>query len=50
MRGSLVAVGERASPGQLISAILFDLGDRNNPKVFNYQKTTINYLSISSDG
>lgn len=50
MRGSLVAIGERASPGQLISAILLDLGDTDNPKIFNYQKTSINFVSISLDG
>ena len=50
MRGSLICIGEKASPGQLISAILLDLKDIDNPKKFNYQKTGINFISISLDG
>ena len=50
MRGNLVLLGERASPGQLISAVLVDIDDRSHPKVYNYQKTQINFVSISVDG
>ena len=50
MRGSLVCLGEKASPGQLISAVLLDLNNIDNPKIFNYQKTLISLVSISLDG
>ena len=45
-----MCIGERASPGQLISATLLNLKELDKPKVFNYQKTTINFISISLDG
>lgn len=50
MRGNLICIGEKASPGQLISAILVDLNDLDHPRIFNYQKTQINFISISLDG
>jgi hypothetical protein len=50
MRGHFIGVGERASPGQLISAAIIDTRDLSKPKVFNYQKTQITHLAISSNG
>lgn len=52
LRGSLLVLGERASPGQLISAVLVDLKDLDNPRAreFNYQKTKINLIALSPDG
>lgn len=37
-------------PGQLVSAILVDIKDLDNPRVFNYQKTQINFIALSCDG
>ena len=39
-----------ASPGQLISAILLDINNLDKPKVFNYQKTRIDFITLSVDG
>jgi hypothetical protein len=50
MRGSLIGIGERASPGQLISAVLLDTRDLEHPKVFNYQKTQITHIALSANG
>lgn len=50
MKDTLLCIGEKASPGQLISAVLVDLQDLANPRVFNYQKTQINFITVSSDG
>jgi hypothetical protein len=32
LRGSLLALGEKASPGQLISAILLDIRNLDSPR------------------
>jgi hypothetical protein len=50
MRGKFIAVGEQASPGQLISATLLTLDKLEEPKVFNYQKTGIQLIAVSPDG
>jgi hypothetical protein len=50
MRGPFIGIGEKASPGQLISAVLLDTREIEKAKIFNYQKTQISYLAVSSDG
>ena len=50
MRGKLIAVGEKASPGELISAVLIDTDQPSEPKIFNYQKTEIKHIALSCDG
>jgi hypothetical protein len=50
MRDRLIVIGEKASPGQLISAILIDIDHPEHPRIFNYQKTRIDFVSISLDG
>lgn len=50
MKGHFIGIGERASPGQLISAVLLDTRDLEKPRVFNYQKTQITHISLNSNG
>jgi hypothetical protein len=39
MKNDFITIGEKASPGQLISAVVLDMKDLSNGKIFNYQKT-----------
>jgi hypothetical protein len=50
MQGYFIAIGEKASPGQLISAVLLDIRAIDKAKIFNYQKTQINFIAVSPDG
>lgn len=50
MRGHWIGIGERASPGQLISAVLLDTREPEAARVFNYQKTQISHIAIGSNG
>lgn len=50
LKGSMLVIGEKAMPGQLISAILVDIRELDHPREFNYQKTQINLIALSSDG
>ena len=50
MKGYFIIIGEKASPGQLISAVLLDIRAIDKPKIFNYQKTQINLIAVSPDG
>ena len=49
MRGHFIGIGERASPGQLISAVLLDTRDLEKARLFNYQKTQITHISLNSN-
>jgi len=39
MKNNFIGIGEKASPGQLISAVMLDTRDLSTHKTFNYQKT-----------
>lgn len=49
MRGKKIAVGEKASPGELISAVIINTDYPQHPKVYNYQKTEIRHIALSCD-
>ena len=50
MRHPFIVIGEKASPGQLISAVLLDTRNLSKAKVFNYQKSQISLMAVSGDG
>lgn len=49
LRGSTLLLGEQSSKGKLISAVLLDILTPEVGRTFSFQKSSINYLSISPD-